>query len=93
MSTTTRPALGCCVDRKYGKGCTDDTCMNLPAGTTCGDCAHLARCTGMGFTRGATETACDFFPRRFRVPTQAEKDRLFLAACAERRGRELGVRA
>ena len=25
---------GCCVD----KACTPDTCMDLPAGKTCGDC-------------------------------------------------------
>ncbi|MCK9567431.1 hypothetical protein M0R72_00610 [Candidatus Pacearchaeota archaeon] len=39
--------LGCCVDKKYGKGCTEETCMQLPKGKTCGDCGHIARCKAM----------------------------------------------
>lgn len=56
---------GCCVDRKYGTGCTDDTCMRLPAGKTCGDCVHTRRCEGLGYTQSPDEKACSFFPRRF----------------------------
>jgi len=55
---------GCCVDRKYGTGCTDETCMNLPNGATCGDCVHVRRCVAI-FGRKPTDTSCDFFPRRF----------------------------
>jgi len=58
--------LGCCVDRKYGKGCTDDTCMRLPLGKTCGDCVHIGRCEAIGYTRSAEELACSLFPRHFR---------------------------
>lgn len=56
--------LPCCLDRAHGAGCTAATCMALPDGATCGDCAHLPRCK-MLF--GATPEArtCDFFPRRF----------------------------
>ncbi len=53
---------GCCVD----KACTADTCMDLPASKTCGDCVHSYRCCAM-FGHTPTDTYCDFFPRRFRA--------------------------
>lgn len=57
---------GCCVD----KACTDRTCMNLPAGTTCGDCAHKNRCLALGYTDSEDATSCSFFPRRlFQIKT------------------------
>jgi hypothetical protein len=31
---------GCCVD----KVCSEQTCMKLPYGKTCGDCGHFGRC-------------------------------------------------
>jgi hypothetical protein len=52
--------MGCCVD----KACTAETCMNLPEGLTCSDCFHVRRCTGI-FGAKETDTACQFFPRRF----------------------------
>ncbi len=55
---------GCCDDRKYGKGCNVDTCMQLPQGKTCVDCAHLSRCVAI-FGHKPEDTYCDFFPRRF----------------------------
>jgi hypothetical protein len=58
--------MGCCVDRKYGCGCTDETCMNLPDGKTCGDCVHLRRCVAI-FGHKPEDTYCDFFPRRFQL--------------------------
>lgn len=51
---------GCCVDRE----CTSDTCMQLPAGKTCGDCVHVKRCVAI-FGHKPADTYCDFFPRRF----------------------------
>lgn len=52
---------GCCAD----KACTDATCMELPAGKTCGDCIHMRHCAGFyGHTQA--DTYCDFFPRRFK---------------------------
>ena len=41
--------------------------MNLPAGTTCGDCVHKSRCLAFGYTDSETATVCSFFPRRLRV--------------------------
>ena len=38
----------------------------LEPGTTCGDCAHLLRCTTLGFTK-AENGWCDFIPIRFRA--------------------------
>ena len=38
----------------------------LEPGTTCGDCAHVRRCTALGFTR-AENGWCDFIPIRFRA--------------------------
>lgn len=41
--------------------------MNLPAGKTCTDCAHFApRCLWLIGADG-TETACDWYPSRFRA--------------------------
>jgi hypothetical protein len=41
-----------------------DPSMQLPAGKTCGSCAHVERCAAFGFSsRGAT--TCDFAPSRF----------------------------
>ncbi len=39
--------------------------MQLPTGKTCADCAHVRRCTAFGYTT-ATDTACDFWPSRYR---------------------------
>ncbi len=55
---------GCCLDRKYGKGCTPDTCMSLPVGATCATCVHCERCCAI-FGAKPTNTWCDFFPRRY----------------------------
>ena len=55
---------GCCVDRKYGKGCTEQTCMDLPKGTTCGSCVHFSRCSRL-ISAKAERTTCDWFPRRY----------------------------
>lgn len=52
---------GCCAD----KACDGSTCMDLPTGKTCGDCAHAHRCCAM-FGHTPADTYCDFFPRRFR---------------------------
>ena len=41
--------------------------MQLPAGATCGDCAHVERCLALGFTPSRTRTVCDFSPSRFRA--------------------------
>ena len=51
---------GCCSD----KACTDKTCMELPAGKTCGHCVHERRCCTI-FGHTPTDTFCDWFPRRF----------------------------
>jgi len=56
--------LGCCIDRRYGKGCTKETCMNLPEGKTCGDCKFLWWCSKT-LGREPESTTCDYFPRRF----------------------------
>lgn len=53
---------GCCAD----KACTEKTCMELPAGTTCGDCRNFRHCEAF-YARKKTDTSCDFFPRRFVV--------------------------
>jgi hypothetical protein len=57
----TKHTLGCCADRS----CTDETCMKLPDGTTCGNCAHIRRCLAFGFSDSEKQSTCDFFPRRF----------------------------
>lgn len=59
---------GCCVDKKYGKGCNESTCMALPANKTCGDCDHIERCESI-FGARKSNASCDFFPRRFRLRT------------------------
>lgn len=63
---------GCCEDKKYGKGCTPETCMSLPEGKTCGDCVHWIRCETLGFSDSRDLTDCSFFPRRFREKTRTE---------------------
>jgi hypothetical protein len=51
--------------------------MRLPAGQSCGDCAHLKRCMTLGFTSSPASTTCDFFPRRFcSAAVVAQVDRL-----------------
>ena len=55
---------GCCADKPYGKGCTKGTCMQLPAGKTCGDCAHCGRCCAL-FGHKPSDDYCDWFPRCF----------------------------
>jgi hypothetical protein len=40
--------------------------MNLPAGKRCADCAHFRRCAWLIGADG-TETACDWYPSRFRA--------------------------
>jgi hypothetical protein len=57
---------GCCVDKKYGEGCTPETCMVLPQGMTCGDCVHIHRCKAI-YGHVEQDTECDWFPRRFRA--------------------------
>lgn len=69
---------GCCVDHRYAAreagrvplpiycdGNAEPKCMRLPDGKTCADCAHLSRCVALFGVR-ATNTTCDFHPRRFR---------------------------
>lgn len=56
---------GCCTDRRLGHGgCTTDTCMELPDGKACSDCAHCRKCCAM-FGHRPSDTFCDWFPRRF----------------------------
>jgi hypothetical protein len=38
--------------------------MQLPPGTTCGDCYHIAQCKAI-YGHTETTTYCDWFPRRF----------------------------
>ncbi len=38
--------------------------MQLPAGTTCGECFHIYRCTSI-FGGNPKNTKCDFYPNRF----------------------------
>ena len=59
---------GCCVDKK----CTPGTCMDLPTGTTCGDCVHERRCCSI-FGHKPSDTYCDWFPRKF-VPKAVPVD-------------------
>ena len=44
--------------------------MRLPAGITCGDCAHIRRCK-MIFGHAETDTYCDWSPSRY--PAKPEK--------------------
>jgi hypothetical protein len=57
-------AHGCCMDRRYGKGCADDTCMSLPTGKVCADCVHVKTCVAV-FGHNAEWIHCQWFPRRF----------------------------
>lgn len=43
---------------------TDPEKMRLPAGITCGDCAHIRRCKAI-FGHVETDTFCDWSPSRF----------------------------
>lgn len=43
----------------------DNPSMVLPAGRTCGDCAHFERCNAM-FGHIAADEVCDWSPSRFR---------------------------
>ncbi|SMH60469.1 hypothetical protein [Azospirillum agricola] len=53
---------------------TETTCgTTLPAGTTCGDCAHIRRCSAM-FGHDATDTYCDWAPSRFRPHPTASQE-------------------
>lgn len=52
---------GCCAD----KCCNDVTCMELPEGKHCGDCVFFNHCAAF-YDHKASDTYCDFFPRRFR---------------------------
>jgi len=51
---------GCCAD----KACNSKTCMELPEGESCGDCRNFKHCEAF-YAHKATDTYCDFFPRRF----------------------------
>lgn len=62
---------GCCVDKKYGKGCNEQTCMTLPAGESCATCVHVWRCTTI-FGSKPEDTSCQFFPRRFHKDRAAQ---------------------
>lgn len=45
---------GCCIDKE----CTQETCMELPSGKTCGDCVHIKKCSAM-FGHKPKDTYCD----------------------------------
>jgi len=45
--------------------------MQLPAGRTCSDCAHFARCAGL-FQCKPTNTTCDWSPSRFMLDTRRQ---------------------
>ena len=49
---------------------TDPDKMRLPVNVTCGDCAHIRRCTLM-FGHTATDTYCDWSPSRFKAAAKA----------------------
>lgn len=59
---------GCCAD----KACTDQTCMELPAGKTCGNCVNFRHCQAF-YAHAATDTYCDFLTRRFREPVMKQE--------------------
>lgn len=44
----------------------DDDDMALPAGETCGSCAHWRRCKALIQTLCPSAAYCDFSPSRFR---------------------------
>lgn len=52
----------CCVDRS----CNPDTCMRLPDGLYCSDCACVNGCLALGDTDSLDCEVCGFFPREFR---------------------------
>ena len=52
---------------------TDPDKMRLPAGTKCGDCLHIRRCTLM-FGHTDTDTYCDWSPSRFQAKPQPPGD-------------------
>lgn len=60
---------GCCAD----KACTDKTCMELPAGKTCGHC-HLELICCEAFGKTPADTNCYWFPRRFNERKAASKE-------------------
>lgn len=64
MNTQQQPAQasmhGCCVD----VACSAGTCMQLPAGKTCGGCIYFRHCAAF-YAHASADTYCDFFPRRF----------------------------
>lgn len=63
---STAHTYGCCAD----KACNEKTCMQLPAGKTCGNCAHIKHCVAF-YAHSTTDTYCDFYPRRFVEPAKA----------------------
>ena len=52
---------------------TDPDKMRLPVNVTCGDCAHIRRCTRM-FGHKATDTYCDWLPSLFKAAAKATGD-------------------
>lgn len=58
------------TDKPLNYDPTDSEKMRLPAGTTCGDCVHIRRCT-MIFGHTASDRFCDWSPSRFRPAPQA----------------------
>ena len=74
---------GCCVDRDFAaahpeatntRGCTPETCMELPDGKTCSNCVHETRCSTVFGLKVDGRTHCDWFPRRFVERTPAPTD-------------------
>lgn len=62
LATASRPTpLAPC--REGGMSAVPDD-MQLPAGVTCGDCIHIARCKAM-FGHVEADTYCDWSPSRF----------------------------
>ena len=45
---------------------TDPDKMRLPAGATCGQCIHIARCTAL-FGHVESDTHCDWSPSRYKT--------------------------
>lgn len=48
-----------------------DADMKLPDGKTCGDCVHIRRCLGIGYTSSETNNFCDFWPNRYLAKPEA----------------------
>jgi len=57
---------------RLGYDPSDPDKMNLPAGVTCGDCFHIARCKAL-FGHVETDTRCDWAPSRFTANPCATK--------------------